>query len=41
MLEKIQNNLDENHKMFLKEPIKAELEVFNLLMKIYQNIKRH
>ena len=32
MLEKIQNNLDENHKMFLKEPIKAELEVFNLLM---------
>ena len=32
ILEKIQNNLDENHKMFLKEPIKAELEVFNLLM---------
>ena len=32
ILEKIQNNLDENRKMFLKEPIKAELEVFNLLM---------
>ena len=32
ILEKIQNNLDEIHKMFLKEPIKAELEVFNLLM---------
>ena len=32
ILENIQNNLDENHKMFLKEPIKKELEIFNLLM---------
>ena len=33
ILEKIQNSLDDNHKMFLKEPIKNELEIFNLLMK--------
>ena len=32
ILEKIQNNLDDNYKMFLKEPIKNELEIFNLLM---------
>ena len=32
ILEKIQNNLDENYKMYLKEPIKNELEIFNLLM---------
>lgn len=32
ILDKIQNNLDETHKMFLKEPIRKELEIFNLLM---------
>ena len=32
ILENIQNDLDDTHKMFLKEPIKKEFEIFNLLI---------
>ena len=32
ILESIQNNLDDNYKMFLKEPLKNELKLFNELI---------
>ena len=32
ILDNIQKELDENHKMFLKEPLKKELEIFNILI---------
>ena len=32
IIENIQKNLDDTHKLYLKEPIKKELEIFNLLI---------